>query len=129
MGETDERHDIISEKWVTLERNPEVVFVDKPGEPYREGLKSFGYLQREIHIRAQLAAAAPAMVRALLAAEYTVPGLYRPLCGACAFGRLMSDADPRHTPTCPVDQALTAAGFPDQASRDAARRHLLSGAQ
>jgi hypothetical protein len=133
MGETDERHDIISEKWVTLDPlHPWVVFVDRSGEPYREGLNSFGYMEREIRIRAELASAAPAMVRALLKTEWRhlVGGKF---CDGCPDNNPTPDTpyEPvfdRHSPGCVIDQALTAAGFPDQASRDAARRHLLSKA-
>jgi hypothetical protein len=67
-----------------------------------------------------LAAAAPALVRALLIVEWADD------CGGCKPApwpaRRKSTAD--HWPGCCVDLALTAAGFPDQASRDAARERM-----
>lgn len=67
--------------------------------------------------RARLAAAAPAMVRALLVLADTRAEDRRACCAS----------DPGygpHQPDCIADQALKAAGFQDQWSRDAARRRL-----
>lgn len=84
--------------------------------------------------RARLAAAAPALVRALLNAEWdgdrfaeTPFGDKCPECGGVPrevlpSGRL--DPTLRHHPNCDIDAALTAAGLPDQASRDEARRGM-----
>jgi hypothetical protein len=129
MGETDERHDIIKENWLTFADEPRgVCFVDEgPDVPLRQGLYAFGYTVRENVLRAELAAAAPAMVRALLKTEWRhlVGGKF---CDACSWRPSPGDSVfDRHSSGCAVDEALTAAGFPDQASRDAARRHLLSG--
>jgi hypothetical protein len=66
--------------------------------------------------RAELAAAAPTMVRALLRHEIDRDGMY-----TCCFGRETPDD---HAYDCDVDAALTAAGFPDAASRDEARRKI-----
>jgi hypothetical protein len=71
--------------------------------------------------RASLAAAAPAMVRALLRVEWV---------GRCPLCDERCTAYPRpgerreHWEACPIDAALTLAGFPDQPSRDAARDRM-----
>jgi hypothetical protein len=59
-------------------------------------------------------AAAPMLVRALLAVECR--GHRAP----CAYCHVLF----QHDAGCPVDAALTAAGLPDQASRDEARREI-----
>lgn len=68
----------------------------------------------------QIAAAAPALVRALLQSELAFDvdqsESTRHFCPAC------DETAPGHYAGCPLDAALTAAGFPDQASRDDARR-------
>lgn len=61
--------------------------------------------------RAALAAAAPALVRALLIGEW---GGWVP-CPVC-------NRNGPHRDDCELDHALKTAGFPDQASRDAARK-------
>lgn len=102
---------------------PEVILRRDPdGVAKGYKLAAFTYVYDDD--RAQLAAAAPALVRALLLAEWgcvsTLSGpLPRPAddgreCGGCGY-------DEPHDDGCPVDSALTLAGFPDQASRDAAR--------
>jgi hypothetical protein len=74
--------------------------------------------------RTQLIAAAPALVRALLACEWAYvewdEGSCGPQCQGCSSNQPTMYA--KHDPCCPVDAALTAAGLPDQASRDEARR-------
>ena len=82
--------------------------------------------------RAQLAAAAPACVRALLAVEWATHGLegHRqcPDCGGYQpdltqpdrlyyFNRMDHRRDSTHY-TCPLDAALTQAGLPTQVERD-----------
>ena len=81
---------------------------------------------------ADIVAAAPDMCRALLAAEWAAScpecdSLHR-ICPWC------KDADPSegavhpdesgHHDDCGLDAALTKAGLPDQASRDAARKEI-----
>jgi len=78
---------------------------------------------------ARLCASAPALVRALLAVEWTGDeGDWGPCCGLCGE---LKPGPPNgeqtwptglHLTTCDLDAALTAAGFTDQASRDEARR-------
>lgn len=72
---------------------------------------------------ASLIAAAPAMVRALLAVEWSVgdPGRY-PMCQECAASQAMPGD--LHMDDCAIDSALSAAGFPTQDSRIAARLEL-----
>lgn len=72
--------------------------------------------------RARLAAAAPALVRALLAIEFHKrrPGnLDGETCHHCFRAR-------GHGIDCPVDAALTAAGLADLSSRDAARAAIAN---
>ena len=83
--------------------------------------------EKQASERAALAASAPAMARALLAVEFSITGMYRGICPACGPGRSHSSDGLRHTPSCALDQALIAAGFPDQASRDEARRNIVAG--
>jgi hypothetical protein len=71
---------------------------------------------------ARLIAAAPALVRALLAVELTVVRLGD--IGPVSACRWSAHAEAIHKPGCSVDAALTAAGLPDQASRDEAREEL-----
>jgi hypothetical protein len=74
-----------------------------------------------------LAAAAPALVRALLMVEW-----HRTLkcpegvCVVCNSSRKSGHgvAWTEQRPQCDLNVALTAAGFPDQASRDAARERM-----
>lgn len=69
--------------------------------------------------RCTLAKAAPDMCRALLSVEWSAkPQLAMCWC-ACCVGEV-----PNHDATCALDMALTKAGLPDQASRDAARKEL-----
>lgn len=69
--------------------------------------------------RRQLISAAPDMCRALLDVEWSAkPQLAMCWC-ACCVGEV-----PNHDATCALDAALTKAGLPDQASRDAARKEL-----
>ena len=70
--------------------------------------------------RARLAAAAPALVRALLVVEWAGQG--RAGCAECGECRI----DP-HDRECPVDIALTAAGLATQVERDKARREIAQG--
>lgn len=77
----------------------------------------------------ELAAAAPALVRALLAVEWAeyeysvddgdgyMDSITREQCPACGDRQV-------HEATCSLDAALKAAGLPDQASRDAARTEI-----
>jgi hypothetical protein len=73
--------------------------------------------------RAKLAAAAPALVRALLLSEWPCvegdEGSVGPECQGCESQGPRSEYT--HRTSCPVDAALTLAGFPDETSRDAAR--------
>lgn len=71
---------------------------------------------------AKLAAAAPALVRALLPLEWSGCDNWgaQGQCPECGH-----DID--HTKTCSIDAALVGAGFPDAASRDAAREVLSKG--
>jgi hypothetical protein len=76
--------------------------------------------------RLMLAAAAPALVRALLAVEWGhETDRFAKTCPECA-GRVYRDdwSEPRHDACCPLNAALAAAGFPDQASRDVARERI-----
>jgi hypothetical protein len=67
-----------------------------------------------------LAAAAPALVRALLRVEWTFDDEDMSFfCPDCEQSR----GEP-HRPDCTLDAALTAAGFPDQGSREAARERM-----
>jgi hypothetical protein len=71
----------------------------------------------------RLLVAAPALVRALLAVEWVpMTMLAYPSIMACAKCTEMRRLG--HKPTCSTDAALSAAGFPDQASRDAARERM-----
>jgi len=63
--------------------------------------------------RARMAAAAPALARALLLAEWGDKNI--PRCPSCD-----APDDSGHEVDCPVDVALKQAGFPDKASREAA---------
>jgi hypothetical protein len=76
--------------------------------------------------RQRLAAAAPSLVRALLIAEWGYvnwdDGSCGPQCQGCSIE--LPNFDGKHDALCTVDSALTAAGFPDQASRDEARRRI-----
>src|ERR1017187_6858316 len=93
--------------------------------------------------RTRLAAAAPSLVRALLAAEVCLHGCsegcgYQPACGTCdgnvdfiAEGPVVVGHKVDHGKiagglACPLDAALTLAGLPDQASRDAARAAIAA---
>lgn len=74
--------------------------------------------------RVRLAVAAPETVRALLAVEWLTDA---PWCSRCKASRHDDyyGADlGKHEPDCTLDAALTKAGLPDQASRDAARKKL-----
>jgi hypothetical protein len=102
---------------------PEVVMHD-----YMIGTSFTAIVERQ-----RLAAAAPALVRALLGAEWATnsDAEYTPRCPDC--GVMVSlGAEYEYSPTTPgvhlegciVEVALTAAGFPDQASRDEARKKI-----
>lgn len=68
---------------------------------------------------ASFAAGAPEMCRALLDVEWSAkPRMAMAWC-PCCLGET-----PAHDNACRIDSALTKAGLPDQASRDAARREL-----
>lgn len=69
--------------------------------------------------RAKLAVAAPDMCRALLEVEWSARLQVAMYWCACCVGEV-----PNHDATCALDAALTKAGLPDQASRDAARKEL-----
>lgn len=71
--------------------------------------------------RAKLVASAPALVRALLPMEFAGEDLAgdRECWYCCA-----SESEGRHNGGCHLDAALTLAGFPDAASRDAARARM-----
>lgn len=97
--------------------------------PYadHERLSEDEYMARQ-RARVQLAAAAPALVRALLAVEWKEderrPGHDGRTCPAC-LGRQWTDGSPaRHDADCPVDAALRQAGLETQAERDAAREEM-----
>ena len=68
----------------------------------------------------------PLAVRALLSVELSMAGMYRGLCPECRYGN--HDSVAMHREGCAIDVALTAAGFPDAASRDAARERMRAGA-
>lgn len=81
--------------------------------------------------RARLAASAPALVRALLLAEWA-DNDDEDCCPVC--GELKPEHDQESTGgwtkngrPCALDAALTIAGFTDQASRDAAREMIRNG--
>lgn len=85
--------------------------------------------------RAKLAAAAPELVRALLAVEWGGVQIgqvhHCPACGGAErhcydFDGCLMREDVDSTPGCPLDAALTAAGFPTQESRDEARELLAA---
>jgi len=98
-------------------RNGEPVWLqdcwaDVPAPTYELGNEAMDF--------ARLAAAAPALVRALLAVEWDdYEGC--PCCPSCNEAR---DGNGHDSGACPVDAALTRAGFPDAASRDAARARM-----
>src|SRR5271167_2322092 len=75
-----------------------------PGDKQWEGPPDFGG-------RNQLAAAAPALVRALLVAEWGY-GDMGPGCPACHASQHGFSS---HHRACVIDTALTNGGFPDQA--------------
>ena len=94
---------------------------------------------REGAPRARLAAAAPALVRALLAVEWACLETDEGSIAACAeCGSPGAESAPRHVVDgqerywrhvphrdgCIVDAALTQVGLPDQASRDEAREAI-----
>ena len=63
------------------------------------------------------------LVRALLVAEWPmVAEQYGPECQGCGNG--VPWTQKVHRPGCPIDAALSAAGLPDQASRDAVRAEM-----
>lgn len=72
--------------------------------------------------RLALASAAPDMCRALLAVEWAAKLRWslEQTCPSCGLNRLHDDGS--HAVICVIDAALTTAGLPDQASRDAARK-------
>lgn len=72
--------------------------------------------------RAKLAAASPAMVRALLRVEWETHGC---LCPDCLGNELSTGPYAGHKSDCCLDQALTAAGFPTRDSREEARRVMV----
>lgn len=76
--------------------------------------------------RARLAAAAPELVRALLAVEWrgwsTVDMACCPSCEALKHVAVAR----KHAPACTLDTALTKAGLATQAERDAARAQLAA---
>lgn len=110
------------ETWIQDRLRPSQVFGD-------EGLHVADF-ECGGHERAHLAAAAPKMARTLLKTEWA--GRIRdfgetysccPSCDAFAPGPDYGGSG-RHEPRCDHDAALTAAGFPDQASREAAREAI-----
>jgi hypothetical protein len=85
-----------------------------PEQFWTKGM-SRGHFEWTRH-RCELAAAAPAMVRVLVEAEFDQQNA----CVSCmrfAIRPLVRE----HVVDCPLDDALTAAGLPDQASRDKLR--------
>lgn len=85
--------------------------------------------------RAALAAAAPLLVRALLGVEWirversvcvrcASAARRCPSCDNCPSCALALTGHELHAPGCHIDGALTQAGFPDDASRGAARALL-----
>lgn len=83
--------------------------------------------------RARLAASAPQLVRALLAVEWdggdqnaesVCPDCAAPKYPYMAVSAGYGELPRKHRSGCALDSALTAAGLPDQASRDAARSEL-----
>jgi hypothetical protein len=94
----------------TIEDDREILFANDGGRA------------RSMHSRIRLAAAAPAIVRALLVVEWA--GWVRneledlPSCPHCLNVR------GHHDLGCYVDAALTAAGLTDQKSRDEARKEI-----
>jgi hypothetical protein len=78
---------------------------------------------------ARVYGAAPALVRELLQLEWMEKFVTMmseddacPRCGC--WGPISTNGKAEHEPLCSLNAALTAAGFPDQASRDAAREAL-----
>lgn len=123
MGETDERHDMICQQWESRGGVVRVVGTSS------EGLVAFGVVLRPVDLRTELAAAAPALVRALLWSEWGVESQ------SSKDGTQVPSVDPdvrscpgcgyrSHDEGCRIDAALTSAGFPDEASRRAARDFL-----
>ena len=74
---------------------------------------------------ADLIAAAPALVRALLEVEWEGHESY-PCCPSCKCGSRLTDEGREALchGECELDAALTAAGLPTQAERDAARERM-----
>jgi hypothetical protein len=74
----------------------------------------------------KIAAAAPAMVRVLLEVEWD--GMNDSLRATCPQCMTEQDWDEgKHDSDCTFDAALTLAGFPDQAARNAARERMRQG--
>jgi len=77
---------------------------------------------------AEFAAAAPDMCRALLAVEWGDTGSdWAPCCPYCHGPSPLQGLEHHylgHDANCKLDAALTKAGLPDQAPRDAARKEM-----
>jgi hypothetical protein len=67
--------------------------------------------------------AVPLMVRTLLQVEW-IDVDQGEGCPGCSRLRATPESDDPHEPGCCVDEALKAAGYPDAASRDKARKDL-----
>jgi hypothetical protein len=74
--------------------------------------------------RAKLAAAAPRMLRMLLESEWVKDGDGQMCCWSCEYGAYGDEQEPEHGPSCELDVLLTELGFPDAASRTAAREAI-----
>ena len=62
-------------------------------------------------------------MRALLAVEWVCSPSCDAFCPGCDADNT-ANLNPQHRAGCSTDAALTAAGLPDQASRDEARREI-----
>lgn len=111
------------EKWEINE--PGVVSTGTTGDATFYSMDLSEYAVRSD--RAQLAAAAPDMCRALLAVEWNGMAYGNTACcPACGNIWEGEGSQPRetHAEACKLDAALTKADLPDQASRDAARKEI-----
>lgn len=107
---------------VAKNRHEEVVQTDSGVYLRDTGVHWDSEVDHETHPDMRLIAAAPALVRALLVAEYadTSDGEYTARCGVCEWGGYDGKY---HRPDCILDAALTDAGLPPLL-RDAARAEI-----
>lgn len=121
------------ETWKRDPESPDCVLVMRSEKVAEFGMGRFhadGNTDAEAATRAQLIAAAPALVRALLAVEWTEQvregGACWRECPGCRSDKRQLTKDGRgHAADCPIDAALTAADLPTQKERDEARAEMM----